>query len=118
MINNGQRIVETISQPKELKVPLYQHQLASIYQMEQREETQRVLENGIIIDTNISVNADKTGYGKCHGVNTPIIMYDGMIKMVQNIKVGDLLMGDNLTPRIVLSLATGTEQMYKISQNI
>jgi SNF2 family DNA or RNA helicase len=56
--------IKTISQPKELKVPLYQHQLASIYQMEKREEEQHVLDNNVIIDCNIGVNADKTGYGK------------------------------------------------------
>ena len=54
------------------------------------------------------------GYGKCHGINTPILMYDGTIKMVQDIKIGEQLMGDDSTPRNVLSLARGREQMYKI----
>lgn len=54
------------------------------------------------------------GMGKCHGKNTPILMYDGSIKMVQNIKIGDKLMGDDSTPRNVLSLARGKEQLYKI----
>lgn len=56
-------------------------------------------------------------YGKCHGIDTPIIMYDGTKKMVQDIKVGDLLMGDDSTPRKVLSLARGQDDMYKIKQN-
>jgi superfamily II DNA or RNA helicase len=56
------------------------------------------------------------GAGKCHGKNTPILMYDGSIKMVQDIKVGELLMGDDSTPRMVLSLARGREMMYKINQ--
>jgi len=102
----------------ELKVPLYQHQLASIYQMEKREEKQSYKDENTVIDYNISVNADKTGYGKCNGRNTPIIMYDGNIKMVQDIKVGELLMGDDSTPRKVLSLARGKEPMYKIIQNV
>ena len=34
--------------------------------------------------------------GKCHGIDTPIIMFDGSIKKVQDIKVGDQLMGDRL----------------------
>lgn len=55
-----------------------------------------------------------TGFGKCHGINTPIIMYDGTIKMVQDIQVGDLLMGDDSTPRKILSLARGTDDMYDI----
>jgi superfamily II DNA or RNA helicase len=43
-------------------------------------------------------------------------MYDGSIKMVQDIMAGDLLMGDDCTPRTVLSLARGREQMYRINQ--
>jgi superfamily II DNA or RNA helicase len=54
-------------------------------------------------------------YGKCLGKDTKILMYDGTIKNVQDIKVDELLMGDDSTPRKVLSLARGREQMYKIS---
>ena len=54
------------------------------------------------------------GFGKCHGLNTPLIMYDGSIKMVQDVKVGDQLMGDDSTPRNVLSLARGRETMYDV----
>lgn len=54
------------------------------------------------------------GYGKCHGIDTPIMMYDGSVKMVQDIKVGDQLMGDDSTPRNVLSLARGREKLYKV----
>ena len=54
------------------------------------------------------------GRGKCLGKNTNILMYDGSIKLVQNVKVGDVLMGDNSTPRNVISLAYGKEMMYKV----
>ena len=54
------------------------------------------------------------GAGKCVGLNTPILMYDGAIKMVQDIKVGDVIMGDDSTPRNVLTLARGREMMYKV----
>ena len=54
------------------------------------------------------------GRGKCLGIDTPIIMYDGSIKMVQDIVVGDVIMGDDSTPRNILSLARGREQMYKV----
>lgn len=54
------------------------------------------------------------GRGKCLGKNTPILMYDGHIKMVQDIIVGDVLMGDDSTPRNVLTLARGKEMMYKV----
>jgi superfamily II DNA or RNA helicase len=55
------------------------------------------------------------GWGKCLAIDTPIIMYDGTFKKVQDIKVGDVLMGDDSRPRNVLSLARGKEQMYKIT---
>ena len=42
------------------------------------------------------------------------MMYDGSVKMVQDIKVGDQLMGDDSTPRNVLSLARGREKLYKV----
>ena len=54
------------------------------------------------------------GAGKCLGINTQILMYDGSIKMVQDVRVGDLLMGDDSTPRTVKTLARGVEQMYQI----
>ena len=54
-------------------------------------------------------------FGKCLGIDTPVMMYDGMIKKVQDIVVDDLLMGDDSTPRKVLSLARGKDTMYKVT---
>lgn len=54
------------------------------------------------------------GSGKCHSINTPILMFDGTIKMVQDIQVGEKLMGDDNTPRKVMSLGRGRDQMYTI----
>jgi superfamily II DNA or RNA helicase len=54
------------------------------------------------------------GEGKCLGFNTNVIMYDGKIKKVQDINIGDQLMGDNSKPRNVLSITTGIEDMYEI----
>jgi len=54
------------------------------------------------------------GTGKCHAKDTPILLHDGKIKMVQDIEIGDLLMGDDSTPRKVLSLANGQDDMYKV----
>ena len=55
------------------------------------------------------------GRGKCLAKNTPIIMFDGTIKAVQDVLVGDRLMGDDSTSRTVKSLARGREIMYKVS---
>lgn len=56
------------------------------------------------------------GSGKCLGLGTPVLMFDGTIKAVENIVVGDQLMGDDSTPRTVLSLARGQEQLYRVQQ--
>ena len=58
-----------------------------------------------------------SGSGKCLGYNTPIIMADGSIKMVQNIVENDLIMGDDSTPRRILSTVIGRDNMYKITNN-
>ena len=58
------------------------------------------------------------GYGKCLAKDTPVLMYDGTVKPVQDIIVGDLLMGDDSTPRSVLTLACGREEMYTVTPDI
>lgn len=52
--------------------------------------------------------------GKCLAKGTKILMYDGSIKEVQDLEVGDKLMGDDFTPRNVISTSTGFGKMYKI----
>lgn len=54
-----------------------------------------------------------TGSG-CHAIDTPILMFDGSIKKVQDIVIGDKLMGDNNTPRNVKELFSGVDEMYTI----
>ena len=49
----------------------------------------------------------------CFGINTPIRMYDGTIKMVQDIEVGDVVMGNDSTPRNVLLLHRGKEELFE-----
>lgn len=55
-----------------------------------------------------------TGGGKCLGEGTPILMFDGTIKPVEDVCVGDLLMGPDSRPRRVLSLARGREMLYRV----
>ena len=54
-----------------------------------------------------------TGSG-CHKIDTDIMMYNGHCKRVQDIRVGDQLMGDDSTPRNVLHLFQGYSEMYNI----
>lgn len=56
-----------------------------------------------------------TGGGKCLGKDTPILMYDGTIKLVQDVQVGDQLMGPDSQSRNVISLARGQEEMFRIT---
>lgn len=56
-----------------------------------------------------------TGTGKCLGLNTPVMMRNGRVKMVQDITTDDILMGDDSGPRRVLSVCTGRATMVKIS---
>jgi len=56
-----------------------------------------------------------TGAGKCLGVNTPILMFDGSIKMVQDVNVGDDLMGPDSMPRRVESICSGREMLYRVT---
>jgi len=54
-----------------------------------------------------------TGQG-CHAKDSLIRMFNGTIKMVQDIQIGDKLMGDDNSPRIVQELFRGTDTMVKI----
>ena len=56
-----------------------------------------------------------TGAGKCLGINTPVLMADGSVKPVQEIIVGDKLMGPDSKIRNVLSITSGREMLYKIN---
>ncbi|CAH6421552.1 Superfamily II DNA or RNA helicase [uncultured virus] len=54
------------------------------------------------------------GQGKCIARDTPVLLWSGLVLPVQQIKVGDFLMGDDGEPRKVLSLARGREEMFDI----
>jgi replicative DNA helicase len=67
--------------------------------------------------SDLVILAARPGMGKCLGAGTKVVMYDGSLKKVEDVRVGDLLMGDDSTPRRVLSLARGRENMYWVRQN-
>lgn len=64
--------------------------------------------------SNSLVISGDAGVGKCHGKGTKILMYDGSIKNVEDIEVGEFLMGDDSKPRKVLSLGRGKDTIYEI----
>jgi hypothetical protein len=53
--------------------------------------------------------------GKCLGLGTPVLMYDGDIKPVEEIKIGDQLMGPDSKPRNVLGTGAGKGRLYRIT---
>jgi superfamily II DNA or RNA helicase len=53
----------------------------------------------------------------CHAKGQPILMYDGSIHKVEDIRVGDQLMGPDSNPRTVVSLYSGIDDLYKIIPN-
>ena len=55
-----------------------------------------------------------TGSGKCLAKGTLVKLHSGKNIPVEELKVGDLIMGADSTPRKIKSLASGYETMYKI----
>lgn len=55
--------------------------------------------------------------GKCARAGTLIRMYDGSVKKVEDIKIGDELRGDDNIPRKVKRTGSGYGKIYKITPN-
>jgi superfamily II DNA or RNA helicase len=112
--------VELFGPPKECKIP--EGEDISIQFMGGLRENQVPVVNAFFDHIAKSNNSGggllelPCAYGKCLGKNTEVLMFDGSIKLVQDIVVGDVLMGDDSTPRNVLTLARGSEMMYKVNE--
>jgi superfamily II DNA or RNA helicase len=55
-------------------------------------------------------------FGKCHAKGTRVVMADGTTKAVEDVKVGDQLLGPDGGVRNVLSLGRGREEMFRVVQ--
>ena len=73
----------------------------------------QLMANPKAIGTAIAIHGPP-GTGKCMVYDTPILMYNGSTKMVQDIQINDLLMGDDSTSRKVLSLGRGEDELYDV----
>lgn len=60
--------------------------------------------------------AAQTSIGKCHGKGTKIRMYDLSLKNVEDVKNGDLIMGQDGTPRTVTGVTSGIDNLYRVDQ--
>ncbi|MBD2770010.1 replicative DNA helicase [Hymenobacter sp. BT664] len=67
--------------------------------------------------SDLVIIAARPGMGKCLGKGTKVLMYNGDLRNVEDVRAGELLMGDDSTPRRVLSIARGRENMYWVRQN-
>ena len=50
----------------------------------------------------------------CHKIGTEILMYDGSVKKVEDVVIGDVLMGPDSKERKVIELRSGEDRMVKI----
>lgn len=51
----------------------------------------------------------------CHAAGHPIMMHDGTIKRVEDVLLGDMLMGPDSKPRKVVRLHRGTDMIYQVT---
>jgi len=65
----------------------------------------------------LAVLSAADGGGKCLGRGTRVVMFDGTLRAVEDLSIGDLLMGPDSKPRTIKQLGRGNEQMYRVIQN-
>lgn len=53
----------------------------------------------------------------CFDPDTPVLMANGKVKKIKNIEIGELVCGDDNTPRKVTGKVSGEDQMYLIQQS-
>jgi hypothetical protein len=56
----------------------------------------------------------RLGSGKSAPFGSKVLLYTGQIEQVQNIKIGDVLMGPDSKPRVVTDLGRGKDMMYEV----
>ena len=54
---------------------------------------------------------------KCISLDTKVLLFNGDVKLAKDIKIGDILIGDDGTERNVSGVLTGEGRMFEISQS-
>jgi phage terminase large subunit len=62
------------------------------------------------------INRGGRGSGKCFVPGTEVVMADNSLKKIEDIKVGDLVLGVDLKPSEVVEIHKGFGSLYKIKQ--
>lgn len=65
-------------------------------------------------EEHVAFLAAATGFGKCFAPAQKLLMFNGSQKEAGKVMVGDLLLGDDLTPRQVTSTIVGQGEMYDV----
>ncbi|MBA7512951.1 hypothetical protein ES705_04960 [subsurface metagenome] len=58
-----------------------------------------------------------TSQGKCLKKGTRVVIFSGKLKKVEDIKMGDLLIGIDSIPRKVINIYSGIDDLYTVRQN-
>lgn len=53
----------------------------------------------------------------CHAIGQLVLMYDGTLRKIEDVRVGDMLMGPDSTPRIVLKTHRGVGPLVRVTPN-
>lgn len=94
-----------------------------LYKLALKSTSLRIYPNYVNVDWSVNEGYDKndprtyTSTMGCHAKDTPIVMADGTRKMVQDVKVGDELMGVDGQTRVVESLIRGNDKLFKVNQS-
>lgn len=96
------------AQPAGICLPLKDHQLAMLQRCIDIEK------QALMSPFKMGFMADAVSAGKCFAPGTMILMHSGDRRPVESIEVGDQLMGDDGTPRTVLNLGKGRDEMFEI----
>jgi hypothetical protein len=70
-----------------------------------------------ISDTKNGIKIVVIGKPGCFAKGTEVLMFDGSFKNIENVIIGDIVMGDDNTSREVLELYHDTDDMYEIQNN-
>ena len=94
-----------------------------IFKLALESTSKRIYPNYVNVDWSVNEGYDKndprtyTATMGCHSAGTKIIMADGTKKNVEDVVVGDKLMGVNGETRTVKSLIKGRGPMFKVNQS-
>ena len=79
--------------------------------------SQQALTYELLIKDESGLLCAPTRFGKCLAPNTLVLMFDGSIKTAQDIRNGDLVMGQDSTSRKVIGCTSGSDIMYRVTPN-